>query len=147
MTPARVSDMKQIAVVAAVIESSGRILCVKRPANKYLYISHKWEFPGGKIEEGESKEDALEREISEELAIDITIGDPILTVEHQYPDFHITMHALQCALASSHEESDVELTEHVDLRWISRADPAFSELDWAAADVPIVNALVLSEES
>ena len=134
--------MKRIAVVAAVIEHQGRILCVQRPENKYFYISRKWEVPGGKIEAGETQKAALAREITEELCVGIEVGEPVLTVEHEYPDFHLTMHAFHCTLSSDTGESDLRLKEHIDLQWLARTESALAQLDWAAADVPIVDTLI-----
>jgi len=79
--------MKHIEVVAAVIIFENKILCVQRNENKFEYISKKYEFPGGKMEVGETKEETIKREISEELKIDIEVGEEFLTVTHQYPDF------------------------------------------------------------
>ena len=128
--------MKQVEVVAALIIKSGRVLCVQRGENKYPYISKKWEFPGGKLEQGEDHKTALTREINEELHVGVNVGDHMLTVEHQYPDFALTMHAYRCELID--ESLPVTLTEHVALRWLKPTELSFAELEWAAADVPIV---------
>ena len=144
--PSESSSVKQVEVVAAVLEHEGCILCVQRPANKYLYISEKWEFPGGKVEAGETRAEALVREIEEELTVAVTVGKAVLTVEHQYPDFQLTMHAFHCTLSHTAHKSDLHLNEHEDLRWLAAKDPAFQKLDWAAADVPIVNVLISTEE-
>ena len=128
--------MKQVEVVAALIIKSGRVLCVQRGENKYPYISKKWEFPGGKLEQGEDHKTALTREINEELHVGVNVGDHMLTVEHQYPDFALTMHAYRCELVD--ESLSVTLTEHVALRWLKPSELSFAELEWAAADLPIV---------
>ena len=128
--------MKKVEVVAGLIVKSGMVLCVQRGVNKYLYISHKWEFPGGKLEEGEGHKTALTREINEELHVGVNVGDHMLTVEHQYPDFALTMHAYRCELVD--ESLPVTLTEHVALRWLKPSELSSAELEWAAADVPIV---------
>ena len=128
--------MKKVEVVAGLIVKSGLVLCVQRGVNKYLYISHKWEFPGGKLEEGEDHKTALTREINEELHVGVNVGDHMLTVEHQYPDFALTMHAYRCEFVD--ESLPVTLTEHVALRWLKPSELSFTELEWAAADVPIV---------
>ena len=133
--------MKKIVVVAAVLEEKGRILCVQRPPNKKEYISRKWEFPGGKIESGETQPDALIRELREELCVAIVVEKPVLTVRHEYPDFHLTMHAYRCRLSPGVNIFDLKLNEHIDLRWLATTDEAFQRLDWAAADIPIVDAL------
>jgi 8-oxo-dGTP diphosphatase len=128
--------MKKVEVVAGLIVKSGTVLCVQRGVNKYLYISNKWEFPGGKLEEGEDHKTALTREINEELHVGVYVEDHMLTVEHQYPDFALTMHAYRCELVD--ESLPVTLTEHVALRWLKPTELSFAELEWAAADVPIV---------
>ncbi|MEP7170834.1 MAG: (deoxy)nucleoside triphosphate pyrophosphohydrolase [Bacteroidota bacterium] len=127
--------MKQIHVVAAVIISDNKILCVQRNENKLHYISKKYEFPGGKIELGESKEEAIKREIKEELKMEINIDREFLTVRHQYPDFHLTMYSFLCSC----KDSSLTLTEHIDFKWLDKND--LGDLDWAAADIPIVNKL------
>ena len=124
--------MKHVEVVAAIIVYDGKILCVQRNTNKYDYISLKYEFPGGKIEAGESKESALKREIREELHMDIEIKASFIKVEHDYPDFRLTMHSYICTC----KKPSFQLTEHVDYKWLAK-DQLLS-LDWAAADLPIV---------
>ena len=124
--------MKKYNVVAAVIIKDGKILCTQRNVSKYDYISLKWEFPGGKIEDKESEEDALLREIKEELNLEIKIEKKIITVQHQYPDFALTMHTFLCTSISN----ELILNEHTAFKWLSKKD--LEELDWAAADLPIV---------
>lgn len=128
--------MKTIEVVAAIIIHEGKILCVQRGPAKYDYISAKWEFPGGKVEEGETKKAAIVREIKEELHMDITVDTFFTTVQHAYPDFHLTMHSFLCSCATN----DLTLTEHTDFKWLSKHE--LKNLDWAGADVPIVEKLV-----
>ena len=128
--------MKKIEVVAAIIYYRNEVLCVQRPENKYSYISKKFEFPGGKIEVGESKQEALKREIMEELGIRPSIGDLFMTVVHTYPDFELTMHTYICEVA----DKDVVLHEHISLKWLT--SDILNQLDWAAADIPIVNKLI-----
>jgi 8-oxo-dGTP diphosphatase len=128
--------MKKVEVVAAVIYFGERILCVQRPENKYSYISKKYEFPGGKIEANESMHEALKRELLEELNISADIKELFLTVVHPYPDFELTMHSFVCEVQSQ----ELTLNEHIDYKWLTLAE--MPQLDWAAADVPIVNKLV-----
>lgn len=127
--------MKHIEVVAAVIVHQDKILCVQRGDGKYTYVSRKYEFPGGKVETDETEEYALLREIKEELDMTIKIENKLITVEHSYPDFHITMHTYLCSC----ENSTVTLSEHIDYKWLSQSK--LRSLDWAAADIPIVDKL------
>jgi len=127
--------MKSIEVVAAIMMHEAKILCVQRGDNKYEYVSRKWEFPGGKVETNEPHENAIKREIKEELLADITDCHHFLTVEHQYPDFFLTMHSFLCHMPTE----EVTLTEHIDHRWLQVTELNF--LDWAAADLPIVEKL------
>ena len=128
--------MKRIEVVAAIIISENKILCVQRGENKYNYISKKYEFPGGKIENGESKEEAIKREIYEELRMKIRELKEFVTVYHEYPDFQLTMHSYICTC----EDCFLELTEHIDFQWLDINE--LRGLDWAAADIPIVEKLM-----
>lgn len=129
--------MKTIEVVAGVIkDKQGLTLAVQRGESSKEYISKKWEFPGGKIEEGESREEALARELSEELNINTTIGELVMTVDHAYPDFRLIMHAFHCEIISG----ELTLTEHLDQKWLGASE--LKDLDWAAADVPIVDKLI-----
>ena len=128
--------MKIIEVVAAVIFREGRVLCVQRPENAREYVSLKWEFPGGKIEPGENREQALRREIREELDVEIENLEYFMTVEHTYPDFHLVMHSYTCSIA----KGVPVLKEHVALKWLRVEE--LDQLDWAAADIPIVEKLM-----
>ncbi|WP_284652476.1 (deoxy)nucleoside triphosphate pyrophosphohydrolase [Flavobacterium terrisoli] len=130
--------MKKIEVVAAVISHNNKILCVQRGDSKYDYIAFKYEFPGGKVEENETNEEALLREIREELSIDIKIDSKYLTVNHEYPDFTLIMHSFLCSC----NNPELQLTEHIDYKWLKNTD--LKSLDWAAADVPIVDKLIMS---
>ena len=131
--------MKKIEVVAGVIFWKDLVLCVQRPKNKLHYISGKFEFPGGKIEEGETKEEALHRELLEELNLSTKIKSFFLTVVHEYPDFELTMHSYICEANSN----ELTLNEHVDQKWLKINE--LTALDWAAADIPIVDKLILNE--
>lgn len=127
--------MKEIEVVAAIIQNQGKILCCQRKENKLQYLSEKWEFPGGKLEKGESREIGLIREIKEELNIDINSPSFAITIEHTYPDFKLIMH---CFFVST--DNDVfELHAHKNATWISKEN--LVNLDWAAADIPVVKFL------
>ncbi len=128
--------MKKIEVVAGVIFCENMVLCVQRPKNKLHYISEKFEFPGGKIEESETKEEALHRELLEELNISTKIKNLFLTVVHEYPDFEITMHSFICEV----DNKEITLNEHINKEWLTINE--IQKLDWAAADIPIVNELI-----
>ncbi len=128
--------MKSIEVVAAIIQYQDRILCLQRGQSKLDYISKKYEFPGGKIEENESHKAALKREIKEELSVELEHLEFFTSIKHQYPDFHITMHSFLCPI---NDPSRIKLSEHIDQKWLLQSELA--SLDWAAADIPIVNQL------
>jgi 8-oxo-dGTP diphosphatase len=132
--------MKKVEVVAAIIKYRDKILCVQRGQNKLDYISEKFEFPGGKIEKGETKIESLKRELIEELNfIPTKIDDLFLTVVHNYPDFELTMHSFIC-----YSETDIiQLNEHIYSEWLTIND--LDTLDWAEADLPIVHKLMENE--
>ena len=132
------NQKKKVEVVAAVIMHNQKILCVQRSENKYAYISKKFEFPGGKMEEGETKKQTIIREIKEELNMDIIPIKELNTVEHEYPDFNLKMHSFISECLSS----EVFLSEHIDYNWLSVS--VLETLDWAAADLPIVEQLINS---
>lgn len=131
--------MKSIEVVAGIIFFKNQILCVQRPKSKYNYISEKFEFPGGKVEHEETKMEALQRELLEELNIIPTIKSSYLTVEHTYPDFEVTMHGFLCEVDSK----SLSLREHISHKWLKAGE--LGTLDWAAADIPIVNKLLTNK--
>lgn len=128
--------MKHIEVVAGVIEHDGKILCMERAQGKYNYVSFKWEFPGGKIEEGETKEEALKRELREEMEMDVEITGHFLDVYHEYPDFSMNMYSFNCIA----KNKDFKMNVHNDFRWLEKE--RLMELDWAEADKPIVNKIL-----
>ena len=131
--------MKRIEVVAGIIctgapEGAG----TKYFATQRGYGDYKdfWEFPGGKMESGETPQQALARELREELAIDVNVGEFICTVEHDYPAFHLTMHCFYCAIAGG---KTPELLEHEAARWLTRAE--LHSVNWLPADIKVVEAL------
>ncbi|MDP4241098.1 MAG: (deoxy)nucleoside triphosphate pyrophosphohydrolase [Bacteroidota bacterium] len=132
--------MKHLEVVAAVILIDNKILCVRRGRDKYDYTSYKYEFPGGKVEKGETHEAALRREIREELKMDIRIEKEFLTVNHAYPDFTISLHTYLCTCDSK----DLTLTEHIESNWMER--DLIATLDWAEADIAVVDKMVYEGE-
>jgi len=127
---------KPIQVVAAVIIRDDKTLCVQRGKHIRDYVSLKWEFPGGKIESGENREQALRREIREELDVEIGNLEYFTTVKHAYPDFHLVMHVYNCLIL----KGEPLLKEHVALKWLRVEE--LDQLDWAAADIPIVEKLM-----
>ena len=131
--------MKVIEVVAAVIKKDNKILATQRG---YGAFKGGWEFPGGKPEVGETKEEALIREINEELNADIEVNDYICTVEYDYPEFHLTMHTYFATLLNDHLElvyHDEERLEHESMRWLEKDE--LDSVDWLGADIEIVNKL------
>lgn len=126
---------KRIEVVAAVLKNEGEFLAVQRAPSKLDYVSEKWEFPGGKIEAGETLVAAITRELDEELRIAVTDPQFLLAIEHSYPDFDITMHCFVIEVPTR----ELELTEHIDSRWLSKDQ--LWDVDWAAADIPAVEKL------
>lgn len=133
--------MKKIEVVAAIIVYKNEILCMQRGNGKFEYISYKYEFPGGKVEPGESNTDALRRELKEEMDMEVFVdeNDFFLTVQHQYPDFEITMHSYLCRV----EKKNFNRKEHIDHKWLIPF--ALPTLDWALADIPIVEKIMASK--
>ena len=120
--------MKTIEVVAAVIMKDKQVLATQRG---YGDLQGRWEFPGGKIEAGEDHTTALSREIQEELDVSIVVGEFLTTVEYDYPNFHLIMHAYQCEL-----KGEFQLQEHSAARWLTQE--TLYDVDWLEADLPIV---------
>ena len=118
--------MKKIEVVAAIIYNDGAYFATQRGYGEFEGM---WEFPGGKIEPGETAEYALKREIQEELGIDITIDKFLCTTEYDYPSFHLTMHCYLCSI----ESGDIELREHKSARWLTAE--SLDCVEWLPADI------------
>ena len=128
---------KRVEVVAAIIVKDGQILATQRG---YGEFKGKWEFPGGKMKEGESEEAALKREIKEELNADINIIDYLNTIEYDYPTFHLIMHSYIATPENDLQfvyHNDKEL-EHDNMIWLDKDD--IDHLDWLPADILVVNA-------
>ena len=125
--------MKTIEVVAAVIEKDGRIFATQRGYGDY---KDGWEFPGGKIEPGESPQQALAREIKEELDTEIVVGDLLTTIEYDYPAFHLSM---QCFWATV-REGHLTLKEHEAAQWLHAED--LDTVNWLPADRSIIGLIV-----
>lgn len=124
--------MKEIKVVAAIIQKENKILATKRGYGEFINM---WEFPGGKIESGETKEQALVREIKEELNIEISVDKFALDIEYQYPNFYLFMSCFMCSI----KEGSIELLEHNDGKWITKEE--LNTLNWLPADIDAVNYL------
>ena len=121
--------MKTIRVVAAVIRRDDMIFATARG---YGEFKGGWEFPGGKIEDGESPQEALIREIDEELDTKISVGELIDTIEWDYPDFHLSMDCFWCEIVSG----DLVLNEHEDAKWLSKKE--LNSVEWLPADVTLI---------
>ena len=131
-------SMKTIQVVAAVIRQGDRIFAAQRGYGK---SKDGWEFPGGNIEPGETPEQALAREIREELNAEITVGEKLTQVEWDYPDFHLSMGCYWCAVASG----TLTLREHESARWLSLDE--LDAVDWLPADRMVVAAIKRQEKN
>ena len=127
---------KTVRVTAAVICRENKIFATQRGYGDY---KDWWEFPGGKIESGESPEQALKREILEELAAEISVGRKIMTVEYDYPTFHLSMDCFVCTLI----RGEPELLEHEAAKWLSRSE--LDSVPWLPADREVVDLLRLSD--
>lgn len=125
--------MKTIYVVAAVIRQGEKIFVTQRGYGDY---KDSWEFPGGKIEPGETPQEALLREIREELDAEIIVGEHLVTVEHDYPDFHLFMQYFWAELV---EGSHMKLLEHEAAKWLSVDE--LDSVDWLPADITVVKAI------
>lgn len=121
--------MKSIEVVAAIIHHGDKIFATQRG---YGEFKDGWEFPGGKMEEGETPKQALVREIKEELDTVIEVGELIDTVEYDYPQFHLTMHCFWCTVKSG----DLVLKEHEAARWLAKEE--LNSVDWLPADLGLI---------
>ncbi len=124
--------MKQVTVVAAIIEKDNKVLCMQRGQDRHDYTSFKWEFPGGKIELGETNEQALTRELSEEMNLHVEINSFFGVFKHEYPDFELTLHVYKC----SPIDKDFVLNVHNDFKWLEKGE--LETLEWAPADQGIV---------
>ncbi len=126
------TQRKHYNVVAAVIEVDGSVLCMQRGVTRYPYTSHLWEFPGGKIEPGETPQQALHRELLEEMDLDVEVHELLATVTHDYPDFTITLAAYRCTAPTT----AFTMREHAASRWLPW--PELPTLPWCAADARLI---------
>jgi len=125
-------EMKTIKVVAAIIKKDNKIFATQRGSGEF---QGGWEFPGGKIEPGETPENALVREIMEELDTTIQVNELVDIVEYDYPAFHLSMHCFLCELVSG----DLILKEHQDAKWLMRDELDF--VAWLPADLVLIEKL------
>lgn len=126
--------MKNIKVAAAIIKAVNEngeqvILATQRG---YGDLKGGWEFPGGKLEDGETPTEALKREIMEELDVEISVGDLVESIEYDYPTFHVSMDCFWAEIVNG----EINLKEHDDARWLTKND--LDSVDWLPADVPAV---------
>ncbi len=121
--------MKTIEVVAAIISKDDRIFATQRGYGEW---KDWWEFPGGKMEQGETLEEALKREIREELSAEISIDQFLCTVDYDYPTFHLTMHCYLCSL----QKESLRLNEHEAALWLTRDE--LNNVKWLPADLEII---------
>ncbi len=124
--------MKQIEVVAAIIRKGDKIFATQRGYGDW---KDWWEFPGGKMESGETPEEALKREILEELSAEISVDEFLCTVEHDYPQFHLTMHCYLCSLVTE----ALHLNEHEAARWLTKNE--LDSVKWLPADLGVIELL------
>ena len=127
--------MKHIEVVAAIIRKDDKIFATQRGYGEW---KDWWEFPGGKLEAGETPEEALKREIHEELSAEISVDEFLCTVEYDYPQFHLTMHCYLCSI----ESGQLSLLEHEDARWLTTNE--LNTVLWLPADKIIVEQLIVA---
>ncbi len=128
------NNKKHVKVAAALIFDNGKIFATKRGDSPFAYVAHKYEFPGGKIEEGEREEDTVKRELKEELDLDVKVGGLYARTTFEYPDFIITLAVYECEMVSA-----FLLKEHESYAWIAPAD--LDEKMWAPADADILGSI------
>ncbi len=129
--------MKKIRVVAAIISAlneNGETI-IFATQRGYGEFKGGWEFPGGKIEPGETPEEALRREIMEELDTEIRVGELVDTIEYDYPTFHLSMDCFWCEILSG----NLVLKEHEDARWLSKTQ--LKDVEWLPADVTLIEGI------
>lgn len=124
--------MKTVKVVAAIIKNGDKVFATQRG---YGEFAGGWEFPGGKIEAGETPQQALIREIKEELDTEIEVGEFVNTVEYDYPKFHLTMRCYICEVKSG----DLTLKEHSSAKWLTK--DTLNSVDWLPADIGLIEEL------
>ena len=123
---------KHIKVAAAIIMDNGKIFATQRAHGEF---KDGWEFPGGKIEQGETPKQAAKREVMEELDTEIEVGELFDTVEYDYPSFHLTMYCFLCTVKSG----DLVLKEHQAAKWLTKE--SLDSVDWLPADIDLIEKL------
>ena len=131
--------MKHIHVACAIIEREGLVLAAQR--SEAMSLPLKWEFPGGKIDPGESSEKCLQRELVEEMGIRVCIGKNLPTNTHHYSTFSVTLHPFVCAI----ESGEITLHEHAAIAWLTPEQ--LQTLEWAEADLPVIEIYLNTFES
>ena len=122
-------ERKITTVVAAVIREGNKIFATQRGYGEFKGF---WEFPGGKIEDGETLQEALVREVREELDVEILVGDLIDTIEYDYPDFHLSLNCFWAGIVSG----NLTLKEHQDAKWLSKDE--LDSVEWLPADITLI---------
>jgi 8-oxo-dGTP diphosphatase len=125
-----IPDLPHIHVACAIIEQDGLTLAARRSEKMSLPL--KWEFPGGKLDAGESPEECLVRELQEELGIDISVGKPLQPATHIYSSFSVTLYPFICHIT----HGEITLHEHAEIIWLPPEE--LPQLDWAEADLPVI---------
>jgi len=129
---------KHLDVTCAIIERDGLVLAAQRSASMSLPL--KWEFPGGKIDPGESPEECLRRELHEELGIHVNVGKCLPASKHRYSTFAVTLYPFICSIGSG----EIVLHEHAAIAWLPPQE--LHTLDWAEADLPVIEAYLDESE-
>jgi len=130
-------DDVRVEVVAAIVRSNGKILITRRL--NHVHLAGLWEFPGGKVEPGESWEVALLREIREELGMEIAVGPEIFTIEHDYPTRSVRLHFFNCTVI----RGDPQPLDVSDLRWVTPAELA--DFEFPPADAELIKRLIVGK--
>jgi 8-oxo-dGTP diphosphatase len=131
--------MKHIHVACAIVEKNGKVLAAQR--SEAMSLPLKWEFPGGKIEAGESAEDCLRRELLEEIGLHVCLKKSLPTSTHHYPKFTITLYPFLCSI----ESGEIVLHEHSASTWLP--PEKLQSVDWAEADLPVIDSYLTEVES
>jgi len=126
--------MKHLHVTCAIIERDGLVLAAQRSAAMSLPL--KWEFPGGKIDSGETAEECLKRELVEEMGVRVRVGDALPESTHRYPTFTVTLYPFVCSI----EAGEIVLHEHAAVSWLPAGE--LHTLDWAEADLPVIESYI-----